>query len=174
MINDRHSLMKAFIAAASLGFSFGIPLPAQASETFPAQVKEHLNLVCVPQCNLCHSSNPGLDSTWATSKLGPQMAANGALSKDAKLGPVLDKMRGLGTMLDVDKNGANDIEDIAKGFNPNLDGEPVCDVPKYGCGAHVAPQSPFSNWGTLLAGVFVGGVGLARIRFRKGKHREKA
>ncbi len=181
MINDRHSLMKALIAAALFGCAFGFSGTAHASATFPGKVKEHLKLSCVPQCTLCHTANPGESSTFG-GPFGAQVAgARVAVSQAVQppdfspeaIGAALENIRAKGLAADADKNGVNDVVDIESGSNPNLGGEPVCG-PMYGCGAHVAPQSPFSNWGTLLAGVFVGGVGLARIRFRKVKHGEKA
>ncbi len=177
MTNDRHSIIKAFIAVAVLGGVASVSAPAQASPVFPGEVRKHLNLSCVPQCTLCHSVNPGVLGTAAGpkgTKFGTAFWGTGKvkLGDASSVGPALDQ---LGTdMTDSDGKDANgsaggpDILQIQANSNPSQNGESICG-PTYGCGAHVAPQSPFNNWGTLLAAVFVGGVGLSRFRFRKGK-----
>ncbi|MDX2050795.1 MAG: hypothetical protein SFV15_00270 [Polyangiaceae bacterium] len=137
---------------------------ASASEKFPAQVKDHLKLTCVPQCTLCHSTNPGtlasIGTPFGSAFLGAKAAAMGDVAG------ALEGLRAKMLALDVDGNGVNDIEQIEfDNTNPNQNGEAICG-PTYGCGAHVEPRSSFS-WGTLLAGGFVAGVGLLRFRSRR-------
>lgn len=161
--------LKALSVAAALAASFTVALPAAASEPFPAYIAEKYKMACVPACTLCHLTNLG---GTANLKKEPSFvytllladAMNHMLSPGLPetMDTALATMEAMGS--DTDMDGSPDIEELKFGTDPNGSNTPLCDVPKYGCGASVANTAPTRLGALALAASVMLVLGLRRRR----------
>ncbi len=138
----------------ALGFaavSF-VAASAQASDTFPSVVKDEYDMLCVPTCTLCHTTNPGQSGTAMRGQLFGQLVwNNGALPKlDDRLKTALAAIKEKGT--DSDGDMTSDFDELNEGYDPNKPGDARLCGPNYGCGAHIA-KAPAKNGGAWVLAV---------------------
>ena len=157
------------LAAFALGWiSFAVP--ARASSDYPGIVQQHLSMPCTPQCTICHRDLLGGRGT-VVKPFGISMLEAGlTFSTPDSVDPALDDldMR----MVDSDNDGVPDITELRQGDDPNAAGQDsLCGQtgPRYGCGAHIAPEpEPRSAaWAVALAAVF--GLAARRRRFTRSR-----
>ncbi len=161
---------------ASVLLTFALPLavlgasgPALASATFPEVVASKIpSLGCVPQCTLCHQTNPGMIPAAKPFALSLKGVSPIAPLQTEMLATALDKLKVATPPPDTDADGVGDYAELAAGTDPNL-ADPaatLCGVaPTYGCGATIAakPQTKsgadttatLASAFTLLAGLFL-------------------
>ena len=116
-------------------------VPALASPTFPADIRSHVGTPKTPACSLCHDGTPGIGT--ATSPFAASMKMRGLVANDVgSLNAALDALDCEKT--DSDGDGVPDIDELRRGWDPNLpnkaDGtvvpgatRPQVLVPTYGC-----------------------------------------
>lgn len=132
---------------------------AFAREIYPGAIADAADMVCVPQCNLCHTSNPGTASTWGQKKLPLALVGN-----IKPLGTV-DGLTAAWKLYAADPANATAVAAIKAGEDPEYGGS-VCG-PSYGCGAHVAKRPQRKN-DREVVGWVVGLAALAAaLRFRR-------
>ncbi|HEX7668413.1 MAG TPA: thrombospondin type 3 repeat-containing protein [Polyangiaceae bacterium] len=124
------------VGAIALG-----PRVATATPTFPDAIARHLGTSIVPQCTVCHDGTPTKGT--ATSAFAGSMRSRGLMPNDASsLTAALDALDGEKT--DSDGDGFPDIDELRKGWDPNVpngaDGKPLPGagrahtlIPEYGC-----------------------------------------
>jgi hypothetical protein len=140
------------------------PLQALASEVFPGAIQEAANMKCVPLCTLCHTSNPGNNSTWQSKTLPLQLVGHGVVAGDA------DSLKAAWAKFLIDPDPAAVppavraaiVAQVAAGQDQT--GADICG-PTYGCGAHIAKQqaAPRDLTGPLW---IVGAVVIGALRRR--------
>jgi hypothetical protein len=145
--------LRFLAVAATLAFGGTVSLQAGASETFPTYLAEKYDMPCVPACTLCHLTNLGglnmfRDPSFAVSLIvtGNTIGSPTEAGAPASMDPALAAMASMGT--DADMDGLTDIAEITVGSDPNGGVEDLCQVPKYGCGASMAPTAP-TRFGAL-------------------------
>jgi hypothetical protein len=161
--------LKSLPFAAALAAGATLTVPAAASEPFPAYIAEKYDMPCVPACTLCHLTNLGgaanikPDPSFAYTLLTVD-AMNHML--EAGLPETMDwALAGMEAMgSDTDKDGSPDITELREGTDPNGSATPLCDVPKYGCGASVANTAPTRFGALALAASVMLVLGLRRRR----------
>lgn len=90
---------------------------ASASPTFPGEIKRHLGAADTPPCTTCHQGNPGIGT--ATSPFVVAMKQRGLVANDtASLDNALDALDG--EMTDTDGDGVPDVEELRRGWDPNV------------------------------------------------------
>ena len=90
---------------------------ASASPTFPGEIKRHIGAVVTPPCSVCHDGNPGVGT--ATSPFAISMKGRGLVANDTgALDNALDALDG--EMTDSDGDGVPDVEELRRGWDPNL------------------------------------------------------
>ncbi|MBI1948151.1 MAG: hypothetical protein HYS27_20850 [Deltaproteobacteria bacterium] len=122
-------------------------MPAAATSSFPATLRDKLTLDRAPQCTVCHVTGSGGDGT-ATKPFAVSMVAAGLEPFDeASLEAAVAQLDADGT--DSDGDGAGDVEELRAGTDPNAppgtglegegegEGEPV----EYGFGCAGAPDA---------------------------------
>lgn len=133
------SLLSASSAFALALLRLGV---AQASPTFPQEVRAHLALPCTPQCVICHTTNlGGFGTTNAFGKILETPLANGGgglrAARDETVGPALDRMSAKMPPDDVDGDGVDDISELKNGDSPAIAGPNgvglACSAVTYGC-----------------------------------------
>jgi hypothetical protein len=137
------------IAAAVLA-----PIPAHASEVFPGAIQEAAGLSCAPSCLLCHTSNPGSITTYMGKPFGAAMAKNGAAPQNTA------SLKEAYTKYAADTANATGVNRLMSGLDPDY-GSPLCDLPTYGCGAHVAKEAPPKDFSAplwVIGAVVAGGL----------------
>ena len=157
---------------------FGIVSHAQASPSYPQELKTALDLSYVPACTLCHSSGGvGGNASTVDTPFGKSMVARGlrgatdsgdgggaldAGAIDPTLQQALDAMRRDG--VDSDGDGAEDLDELAWGTDPNTyDGLKPNSTPavSYGCQMLPGSRSP-------------GGEAILLLGFTLASYRRKA
>ncbi len=155
--------------AFGLGFAVAsfVSAPVQASQTYPSVIAEEFDMLCVPTCTLCHSTNPGQSGTALQGQLfGQALAFSGVTGmNEGSLRTVLGKIKaGTADTLplrmpdlvpdnaDVDGDGTGAYDELKKGMDPNKPGDARICGPEYGCGAHIA-KAPAKNGGAWVLAV---------------------
>jgi hypothetical protein len=146
---------------------------AVASEFYPQHMQEKYGMACVPQCTLCHSVNPGVQTT-ATQKfsIGPLNPDNGAPlaplygESTEALDLQLAKPERVG--LDSDGDTIPDEVELMNSTNPNVPGaETLCgQTTQFGCGATIARHAKGARAETGAAALMLGLLGLLSFRRR--------
>lgn len=154
-------------AAVVLTAAFYAPA-VRASETYPGVLQEQVPMPCVPKCTLCHTDDPGILLNFGA-PFGQNLKESYGLilQNDDSLINAIEQARADG--LDTDLDGKPDIEELQLGTDPNGSEEDICDVPRYGCGARIEPESPVdevSAWFPIAVSVALGGLLLRRARAR--------
>jgi hypothetical protein len=143
----RAVVVGAFVSLATLAAA-----PAQASPDYPAELRKAAALSCVPQCIVCHTTNPG-ESGTALQPFSLAMRQKGLLpGSPATLSVAYEALKA-----DPNPDYVAMIERLESGYNPNYDpalGQLLCG-PTYGCGAHIAkaPPKPFDAFAWALGAV---------------------
>ena len=141
---------------------------AQASPSYPSQLRDALGLMYTPSCTLCHSQVPDAAAAGLVdTPFGKSMVARGLLCAptfdgdaganadagtiDPTLLAALAAMRRDG--VDSDGDGAQDLDELSWGADPNVfDGfhsNPMA-PPHYGCEMGRRSGSNSAAWFTLL------------------------
>jgi hypothetical protein len=162
--------LQALSVAAALAGGVTLALPAAASEPFPAYIAEKYEMPCVPACTLCHLTNLGGATSFRVPGLGFTLLtiANDVTGATIESGvpesmdPNFAAMAAMGT--DTDMDGTPDLDELKLGTDPGGSSTPVCDVPKYGCGASVASTAPTRFGALALAASVMLVLGLRRRR----------
>lgn len=139
---------------------------AQASPSFPGELESQLDMPCAPACTVCHRDARGGVGT-AVQPFAQSMILGGlVLKKPESIAPALQAVRT--NLIDSDNDGATDVDELARGDNPNQEGEGVLCV-TYGCAGNVAARAPAEGVAwlcSLVLAVLLGSrVGMSR---RKG------
>jgi len=114
--------------------------PAHASPEYPGELRKVAGLSCVPQCTVCHTTNPGQAGT-AVQPFAIAMRSKGLLAGNPGL------IKPSYEALKTDTAHPEYLEMTQKlesGYDPNYDvalGQLVCG-PTYGCGARIAKAPP--------------------------------
>ena len=131
--------------------------PARAEPEFPGAIFDAADMKCVPTCTLCHTTNPGTATTWQAKMLGPTLVGAGLKAGEP------DSMNA--AFKAYAAIHATEVAKIKQGIDPQT-GANVCG-PTYGCGAHIARQTPNDNLSPLfIVGAMVVGGLLRRRRSR--------
>jgi hypothetical protein len=165
--------MRASIATKLLAVSvilLGAARPALASLPFPEAVKEAIpSLDCVPQCTLCHQTNPGMVPANKPFAFKLKQASVVLPQQPDTVKAALAKLKELGAMSDADADGTGDYTELEAGTDPNSAdaAAALCGLgPTYGCGATLA-RTPAKHGldpaATVAASLFVL-VGLLLLR----------
>jgi cytochrome c551/c552 len=153
--------LRAPALLATLALYLASSRGALASETYPAALVSDLGLSAPPGCDLCHQAAAAPVGPTDT-PFGKSMVARGLVaSDDASVKSALQRMRADG--VDSDGDGAQDLDELSWGGNPNHADVPVggAEMPVlYGCGWSGRPAGA-SPWGALLIA-----LGLAARRRR--------
>ncbi|HEX6276867.1 MAG TPA: hypothetical protein VFZ53_27695 [Polyangiaceae bacterium] len=151
-----------FVRAAVAGLALAaFPAPASARPEFPGVVQETLALDCAPPCTVCHTSAapeginaeqpfvvnlqawvPTLETRAFNEDTLPTLLTlnrDEICRNESDLGCVADGM--CTRPCDANGNNVSDIEDLIAQTDPNP-GAKLLACPKYGCGAHLAPERP--------------------------------
>jgi hypothetical protein len=136
-------LFQLSVVGLLAGFgAFVAPATSRAEETYPAAIQEAAGLACAPSCTLCHTTNPGTNSSWAGKPFGAYMGPNGAAAKgDAGVKEAFDKYK-------ADPTKATGLARLEANQDPDT-GTELCQI-TYGCGAHIVKDAPRDDWSGLL------------------------
>jgi MYXO-CTERM domain-containing protein len=140
---------------------------AAARDTFPAVLKEKMQMPCVPSCLPCHKAVPGTRANLREDGLRLALYnVDDKLPNDGELATALDAILSGAAAPPGDSDGDKtpDLEELAAGDNP-YGGAPLCvgEGPQYGCGASVAPSAP-TRFGALAFALAFTGALLRRRR----------
>lgn len=115
-------------------------LDAAASPSYPEAVAEALNLSCAPRCTLCHAEPQGGIGTLRDDSFGSALADIGDLldREPSKVAGAIAAVERAG--VDSDGDGVSDVAELRANRDPTVPGEGVLCGPRYGCGAHIAPE----------------------------------
>jgi len=132
---------------------------ANATPSFPADLKKAVPLACAPTCLVCHTRPEGGSGT-ATQPFALSMMVPGGLvkNKPETVAPAVNKLRE--QMIDSNGDGTPDIEQLEAGYDPNLGVSGLVCGPAYGCGARLAPQRArgFDSGMLFVVALAAGGV----------------
>ena len=125
-------LSAAFAAASVLATQ-----SAFAREIYSGVIADAADMVCIPQCTLCHTSNPGTATTWNQKKL--------PIALVGKIQPIgtVEGLTAAWNAYAADPANSTAVAAIKAGEDPEYGGS-VCG-PSYGCGAHVAKRPQRKN-----------------------------
>jgi hypothetical protein len=160
--------LKSLPVAAALAAGVTLTVPATASEPFPAYIAAKYEMPCVPACTLCHLTNLGGATNIKSPGFGLTLLTVDAMNHMLEAGVpetmdwALASMEAMGS--DTDMDGSPDITELRLGTDPNGSSTPLCDVPKYGCGASVANTAPTRFGALALAASVMLVLGLRRRR----------
>jgi hypothetical protein len=162
------------VAWAALLAALLLPGRAHATSNFPAELQSHLGLRSTPDCTLCHTTSLGGVGT-VTKPFGQSMRAHGLVAFDTgSLDRALDALASINA--DSDGDCIPDIQELKQGADPNV---PNADagrctptgggsgelLPRYGCGARVAPEND--------EGATVGGLAIACLLVANAARRRR-
>lgn len=123
---------------------------ASASSVYPGELAAAASMPCTPTCTVCHDSNAGGAGT-VVQPFGAAMMDEGLTGGGdvASLTSALAAVAAAG--VDGDGDGVADVDELAAGDDPNVDGGALCDgdvlTPTYGCVNH----APVPATGGVLA-----------------------
>ena len=124
---------------------------ALARPEVPGELQAAANMQCVPLCTMCHASNPGNNTNWATTGKTLINVLLAPISSQSDIKPAYDAWAAANPL---------DAAKVQKGIEPKT-GVDVCG-PTYGCAVHVAKEAaaPRDFTGPLLAlgAVIAGGI----------------
>jgi hypothetical protein len=168
--------------------------PAAAYPEAPGILQEELDLACLPSCLLCHTRPEGgrgftrggadtqlpgkqgyasfLSNLVAASGPGfpkvSNLAAYLVAFQKVPCGGPMNTMNPMGLPCDSDLDGAEDIEELKVGTDPDVPDKPgefSCVTPRYGCGGSIQPlPQGESDVGRAVALMAALGVGLVLVR----------
>lgn len=135
-----------------------------ASPDYPEIIQRELDMPCVPQCTLCHTTNPGRAGTARQDFVGALVVFD---RQPEVLPRKLQQLAEADPPVDSDGDGMPDIEELLAGRDPNVEGEgDICAIDvRYGCGARFEPEGSVS-WVGAAAAIVLLGVGLLARRGR--------
>lgn len=138
--------MRRFLGALALALATAlVASTASASATFPATLRTKLALATAPACALCHRSTDAAAGP-ADTLFGKALVARGLVSRDdGSLERAVDRLRAEG--VDSDGDGAQDLDEVTWGRDPNTPDVPeggVTEPPTYGCSCKDAAGRPTS------------------------------
>ena len=142
------SPLSLLLGGVALCVASAWPTLAHAEEEFPGALTEAADMVCVPSCLMCHTSNPGTASTWAQKPLGAALGAPVTASKQMGIDAV-DAFNDAWGRYAADPNNKTNVDLIRRGIEPSTM-QDVCG-PKYGCGASFARTTPKGSLSSVLA-----------------------
>lgn len=142
------------------------PRVASALDTIPGEIKEVMQLACVPTCLLCHTDEDGGRNDL--NSFGARMGAEGITNQVVGVEGVFGEAGKIVVEnIDVDGDGVNDREEILANQSPNTkEAVGICSDAIYGCGAaQMAPGGTprTSVWG-LVAALGVAALLLRQLR----------
>ncbi|HSC88766.1 MAG TPA: hypothetical protein VLC09_15900 [Polyangiaceae bacterium] len=143
----------------------GSPALAVASPSYPSVVADELNMLCTPQCTICHESNPGNGGNAHQ----PFVENLGKPGDDDELRDYLQRLE---DDSDIDGDGIADKAELAADpptdpNDPSNETEVCQPDTKYGCGAASiapSPQAGSQLYWALGLGLTVLGYGVRRRR----------
>lgn len=160
---------RAVRASLFVALLCAIPRVAAASPTFPDEIARVLQMPCVPQCVLCHTTNLGGYGTAVTPFAAAMVSKPPKGSKlqathTETVAPALQAL--YDQKIDSDHDGISDVDELRAGTNPNGDGVSLCSDIGYGC-VRVAARGDPSGWAFAAAGVaFLWCVRRRKVRTR--------
>jgi hypothetical protein len=143
-------------AAIALGLAAAVAAlsaSAAASEEYPGAMQTDLKLTYTPGCDVCHEhANAPVGD--ASQPFAMSLEARGLRGNDdvASLARALAKDKGV----DSDGDGAEDLDELSWGGNPNVSDAPKGKPPpelSYGCGGHSQGTASLGAALTALAGI---------------------
>lgn len=143
---NTHHAAQAFryFGSVSLLAALLLPRTSHASATFPEAIKEQLAMSCAPPCTTCHRTLEGGLGT-VDKAFGGEMLKGGLVPLEpSSVATALASVEW--SMIDSDGDGAQDVQELRDGSDPNVSGDGASDAlicgPAYGCGARVAKAPP--------------------------------
>jgi len=140
---------------------------ALATPTFPATIRNHLDLAYQPPCTLCHATVGG--GGPVVTAMGRSLLARGMVANnDASLRAALDRL--VTERVDSDGDGTIDIDELLVASDPNTaQVSNLADVPplEHGCVGQIAPR------GRLGAPAFAGVLAALLLLARRKERRER-
>lgn len=138
--------------ASAFGAALVVSAPARASEVFPPEIQQELELEAEPSCTICHATTAGGLKT-VVKPLGIKLQSRGLLYRNLpSLRIALSALEAEGS--DVDGDGVSDIDELRDGTDPNVSSSGKAPlVPDYGCTVGSGPGSAGSGWAALSLGL---------------------
>ncbi len=136
-MSSRRSRSSALAGFIGLGAAL-LSAPAAAREIYPGALADAANMDCIPQCTLCHTTNPGTATTWSPKAL-PRALVGKAIDPPASTEGLANAWRRYA----ADPVNAAAVAAVKAGRDPEYGGS-VCG-PSYGCGARVAQRPARRN-----------------------------
>jgi hypothetical protein len=129
--------MRALSGAALLLAASLLSPDVHASPSFPAALRDAVKMSCAPPCTVCHTVPEGGSGT-GTKPFAVSMVTKGKLSpkQSETVAPAVQAL--LDNNTDSNGDGIGDIDQLKKGFDPNIGNIGIVCGPAYGCGARVA------------------------------------
>lgn len=167
---------QSLLTLLPLALLLATPLPAAASQVFPEAVKAAVpSLECVPQCTLCHQTNPGMvpaNKPFANNLKAAGLAANSPVAPQ-NTASLRGALMALSTATsDGDMDTITDFNELIMSQDPNdaTVGAELCEVvPLYGCGATIAaaPAKRTSDPTAAITAVLTAVAGVLVLRRRR-------
>lgn len=132
-----------------------LPGVARASKEFPEAIQVAAGMPCAPSCKLCHGQAKGDLASFAAKALSRALSNQGFAPKKHDTNFVKQAF----AKYKADPNNAEQVQALVQGIDPET-GEGLCG-PAYGCGAHLAKQTPPADltaplW--IVGAMVVGGL----------------
>ncbi len=139
------------------------PQPAAAWDGTPKALAARVGAATAPGCDVCHRAEAApvgaADQPFAKALVARGLDADGA----APIDRAIAKMRA--DKVDSDGDGAQDLDEVAWGADPNRADVPEAqgEAPQYGCAAR-APAEGAAGWAAIGLVVAAALAGRARAR----------
>lgn len=130
-----HYSARVLAFGIALSVRLSVTVEARAEPEFPGAILEAADMRCVPTCLLCHTTNPGNASSWATKPFGVLMFQNGIKKGDPS------SVKTAWSKVAADTAKAELVANVRAGRDPDPPHADICG-PTYGCGAHLAKPAP--------------------------------